>query len=449
MRRFNVEPVDDATSWTLPATRQDTNDQLTTAAKKPVSATAESSSVQKDIKRESNAKKSGSQSPSRRRPDKDDHKQRAQGDEKETPQARLEALKLKLKAVKQSPKVKTQMLRTELKNMAKSVDDTTMRRILEQIMCMWKPKTPHGAKDLAKQHGSEINALAHLMENQERIKLADVRKMIETESKHQPKKITKKKGLKKKTQEAASAHAEEPKRTHGKKMKSKATDKKTTLEKPVAASKKPDRDHETQPEQRQKVQTKKRGPLTNPQDVLRGKELGIKSIGHKRRNVSSEGLSGAEFEAGDWELKDNETHDMRHKTESMMKQVAASAGRRQSTCEADKYWGGPTDGHDQDTNYLADKRRGIPPRDNEIPRQMLRNPQLCFQPPLKMNLSRQWQVQIKRTLTTEGQRQGHFNDARQGKHRLDNRQGRNDKKSADPATEEYRHGGKWHSATSK
>ena len=132
-----------------------------------------------------------------------------------------------------------------------------------------------------------------------------------------------------------------------------------------------------------------------------------------------------------------------------MKQVAASAGRRQSTCEADKYWGGPTKGHDQDTNYLADKRRGIPPRDNEIPRQMLRNPQLCFQPPLKMNLSRQWQVQIKRTLTTEGQRQGHFNDARQGKHRLDNRQGHNDKKSADPATEEYRHGGKWHSATSK
>ena len=419
MRRFNVEPVDDAASWILPATRQDMNDQLTTAAKKPVSATAESSSVQKEIKWESSAKKIGSQSPLQRRPDTGNHKQRAQGDEKETPPSQVEALRLKLQAVKQSPHVKASMLRTELKNMAKSVDDTIMRRILEQIMCVFKAKTPHGAKDLAKQHGSEINALAHLMVKNERIKLADVRKMIEAESKQKLKESVH-------AEEAASVHAEEPTKKRRRKMKSKATDKKTTLEKPVEASKKPDRDHETQPKQRQKVQTNNRAPLTNPQDVRRSRELGarksmrrilkmcgevkmcdeVKSIGQKQRTATSQrhGLSGVEFEDEDWAHKEDETDDMRHKIENMRKRVAASAGRRQGKCQTD--WGGPIDGHDQDTNYLVDDQ-DRKPSPEVLKRQMLRDEQLCFDLPPQIKQRRRilWEKQITRTLSTGGQGQ--------------------------------------------
>ena len=467
--REHIPPVDDAAPWTLPTTRQD--DKLTTADKKPVSATAESSSVQKDTKGESGAKKSGNQSPSRRRPDTDSHTQRAHRDNKETPPAQVEALRSKLNVLRQSPKVKAVLLRNELKNMTKSVDGITMRRILEKMMCVWQAKTPHGAKELVKQHGSEIDALAHLMTKNELIKLTDVRKMVETESKHQPKKKTKKKKLKKKkkSQEAASVHAEEPKKKRRRKMKSKATDKKTTLEKPVDASKKPDRDHETQPEQRQKVQTKNRAPLTNPQDVLRSQELGSKSIGQKRRTASAggrrlndrrnddltndkpqedaerhsttrcddsttgecrtsedkrsndvttdndstpgtatsqrhgrHGLSGVEFEDEDWAPKENETDDMRHKIENMMKRVTASTGRRQGKCQAD--WGGPTDGHDQDTDYLVkdDDRKPSP---EVLKQQMLRDEQLCFEPPPKMKLRPQWEKQIKRTLSTGGQGQ--------------------------------------------
>ena len=201
--REHIPPVDDAAPWTLPTTRQD--DKLTTADKTPVSATAESSSVQKDTKGESGAKKSGNQSPSRRRPDTDSHTQRAHRDNKETPPAQVEALRSKLNVLRQSPKVKAVLLRNELKNMTKSVDGITMRRILEKMMCVWQAKTPHGAKELVKQHGSEIDALAHLMTKNELIKLTDVRKMVETESKHQPKKKTKKKKLKKKEKIAGSS----------------------------------------------------------------------------------------------------------------------------------------------------------------------------------------------------------------------------------------------------